>query len=93
MQILQANSFKKTIKKLHPNQKQLLDRAIKQIAENPICASDKKGDLRGIRVCRFHMLNQLTLAAHQYDEDQKIISLLALGSHENFYPDLKHNFD
>jgi hypothetical protein len=91
MQILQANSFKKAIKKLYPNQKQLLDKAIREIIKNPTCGSEKKGDLLGVKVYKFHMLNQLTLLAYQRDEEQKIIVLLALGTHENFYRDLKHN--
>jgi hypothetical protein len=90
MQILQTTSFKKAIKKLYLNQKQALDNAIRQIIENPTCGNDKKGNLVGIKVYKFHMLDQLTLLAYQYDEEQKTIVLLALRTHENFYRDLKH---
>lgn len=48
MNVIQTSLFKKTVKKLHPNQKKDLDNAIKAIINNP-----------------------------------------SLGTHENFYRDLK----
>jgi len=35
------------------------------------------------------MVHQLTLLAYNYDETDENFTLLALGSHENFYRDLK----
>jgi mRNA-degrading endonuclease YafQ of YafQ-DinJ toxin-antitoxin module len=35
------------------------------------------------------MIDRLTLLAYKYDKQDSSIILLALGSHENFYRDLK----
>jgi hypothetical protein len=35
------------------------------------------------------MINQLTLLAYSYDGSVLTLTLLAIGSHENFYRDLK----
>jgi mRNA-degrading endonuclease YafQ of YafQ-DinJ toxin-antitoxin module len=89
MEILQFSSFVKTVKKLHTNAKQDLDNAIKELLKNPLVGDPKKGDLSGVRVYKFKMVNQLTLLAYSYNEQQPSITLLALGSHENFYRNLK----
>ena len=89
MQIVQFSSFKKTVKKLHANAKQDLDKAIKELMLNPLAGELKKGDLNGVRVYKFRMINQLTLLAYMFDEANESLTLLALGSHENFYRDLK----
>jgi len=69
--VLQTASFKRTVKKLHANQKQ------------------KKGDLHFLRVYKFKMLKQLTLLGYSYEDGTLVLELIALGSHENFYRDLK----
>jgi hypothetical protein len=87
MQILQTAIFAKQIKKLHPNQKQHLDESVKTIMDNPQIGEMKKGDLNGVRVYKFRMVNQLTLLAYAVDTDG--ITLMCIGSHENFYRDMK----
>lgn len=89
LSIQQTTNFKKTIKKLHYNQKKDLDMAIKTIAQNPIVGDLKTGDLADIRVYKFKMAKQLTLLAYIYTQNKPKITLIALGSHENFYRDLK----
>ena len=89
MQIVQYPGFIKTVKKLHANAKQDLDEAIKELMKNPLAGEQKKGDLNGIRVYKFNMVHQLTLLAYRYDESHENLTLLALGTHENFYRDLK----
>lgn len=91
MQVLQSYTFKNTVKKLHKNQKQYLDEAVKKILDNPLIGELKKGDLAGIRVYKFRMINNLTLVAYKYDEQNMLIKFFGLGSHENFYRDLKVN--
>jgi hypothetical protein len=49
----------------------------------------KKGDLKGIKVYKFHMVNHLTLLAYEYDDVNDKLTLLACGSHENFNRDLR----
>jgi mRNA-degrading endonuclease YafQ of YafQ-DinJ toxin-antitoxin module len=82
-----SKSFKKTIKKLHDNQLQDLDDAISKLIENPVSGNLKKGDLVDLRVYKFRMTNELTLLAYYYQNNKLLLS--ALGSHENFYRDLK----
>lgn len=89
MQVLQSGTFKKALKKLHANQKACLDEAVRIILSDPLIGAQKTGDLSLVRVHKFHMLDQLTLLAYKYDEQNSSIILLALGSHENFYRDLK----
>lgn len=89
MNIVQTPTFKKHIKRLHVNQKKDLDEAIEEIIANPKIGEIKKGDLVGIQVYKFKMVKQLTLLAYRYEENDLLLILLALGSHENFYRDLK----
>ncbi len=89
MIIIESPSFKKTSKKLKDNQIRDLQQAVKDIAENIHSGEMKKGDLKGIRVHKFKMVGQLTLLAYTYDGDTITLTLLAFGSHENFYRDLK----
>ena len=86
-EVLQTPTFSRQAKKLHANQKKALEQAIRAIAANPALGKAKQGDLHGTYVYKFRMLNQLTLLAYQHTAKQ--IFLLALGSHENFYKDLK----
>ena len=89
MKINKTNIFEKIYKKLHQNQRFEVQAAIKLIMNNPLIGERKIGDLNGIRVYKFKMLNQLTLIAYNYYEDRQKIILLLLGSHENFYNELK----
>ncbi len=89
MNILQTPTFKKQIKKLHKNQKNILDKAVKTISNNPSIGTLKKGDLSNIQVYKFKMVKQLMLLAYEFHENKLLLILLTLGTHENFYRDLK----
>ena len=89
MEIVQTLTFERTIKKLHPNQKEDLDKALRQLLTDPCIGMSKKGDLAGILVYKFRLINQVTLLAYIYDKAEQKLILLALASHENFYRDLK----
>lgn len=89
MQVIQYPSFEKALKKLHANAKRDLDKAVRELTRDPLTGDMKKGDLSGVRVYKFKMVHQLTLLAYMYDETHEILTLLALGSHENFYRNLK----
>ncbi len=90
MNILQTPTFKRQIKKLHKNQIRDLNLAINKIIVQPNIGNIKKGDLNGILIFKFKMIKQLALLAYKINNDQSIIFLLALGSHENFYRNLKN---
>ena len=87
--ILQTPSFKKAVKKLHKNQKKALDRAVKSLMEDPLAGEQKKGGLLFLRVYKFKMVKQLTLLGYSYEDGSDVLELIALGSHENFYRDVK----
>lgn len=89
MKIVQTPTFSKTVKNLHSNQKKDLDEAVRDVIKDPSVGDLKKGDLNGIQVYKFKMVNQLTLLAYQITDKGLVLILLALGSHENFYRDLK----
>ena len=87
--VLQTPSFKKAVKKLKPNQKKDLDIAIKELIANPALGEQKKGDLSFLRVYKFKMIKQLTLLGYSFEEGKLALELLTLGTHENFYRDVK----
>ncbi|MEZ7918885.1 MAG: type II toxin-antitoxin system RelE/ParE family toxin [Akkermansiaceae bacterium] len=91
MEVLQTTTFRKAVKKLHKNQKMDLDHAVKEIIGAPDIGEAKLGDLAGISVYKFKMVKQLTLLAYKYEDETVILTLLALGTHENFYRDLKRS--
>ena len=90
--VLQTPSFKKAVKKLHRNQKDDLDTAIKLLMNDPMLGEQKKGDLSFMRVYKFKMVKQLTLLGYSYEDGAVILELITLGSHENFYRDVKKLF-
>lgn len=91
-QVLQTPTFKKAVKKLHKNQKADLDKAIRELIEDPLLGQQKKGDLYLLRVYKFKMVKQLTLLGYSYEDGTVTLELMALGSHENFYRDVKNIF-
>lgn len=91
-QVLQTASFKKAVKKLHKNQKADLDEAVRVLIEEPLSGEQKKGDLSFIRVYKFNMVKQLTLLGYSYEDGTVILELIVLGTHENFYRNVKKLF-
>lgn len=89
--VVQTPSFKKVVKKLKPNQKQDLDIAVKILVQDPKLGEQKKGDLAFLRVYKFKMSKQLTLLGYSYEDGALVLELITLGSHENFYRDLKRS--
>jgi mRNA interferase RelE/StbE len=87
VQIQQSAMFKRAYKRLHPNQKADVDDAVAEIVRDPTIGEAKKGDLAGVFVHKFKCNEQLMLLAYEYDPATRL--LLLLGSHENFYRDLK----
>ena len=88
MQILVTPSFERAIKKLHPNQKKSLDKAVKAIAADLQLGDVKVGDLEGIHVYKFKLIDKQWLFAYRVISSKKM-KLLLLGPHENFYRELK----
>ena len=87
VRVLQSAIFARAYKRLHKNQKMDVDTAIEVIVKSPEVGELKRGDLAGVYVYKFKSQNQLMLLAYEYDPLTRM--LLLLGSHENFYRDLK----
>ena len=87
--VLQTPTFKKAVKKLKANQKSDLDSAIKELMADPTLGEQKKGDSSFLRVHKFKMSKQPTLLGYGFDDGALVLELIALGSHENFYRDIK----
>lgn len=85
--VQQTNTFLRTYKKLHNNQKDAVDQAVTDIVCDPAIGEAKKGDLAGVYVHKFDCVNQLFLLAYEYDPSTRV--LLLVGTHENFYRNLK----
>jgi mRNA-degrading endonuclease RelE of RelBE toxin-antitoxin system len=88
MKFTQAPSFIRTVKKLHPNQKKALDKAVRALAERPSLGEAKVGDLAGIYIYKFKIENFEWLLAYRI-QSKSHLTLLVVGPHENFYRDLK----
>jgi mRNA interferase RelE/StbE len=89
IQVVQSAAFHRAYKRLHPNQKTAVDDAVQAIVAHPEIGEMKKGDLAGVCVYKFQCVGQLALLAYEYDPTTRL--LLLLGSHENFYRELKRN--
>ena len=85
--IQQMPSFKKAYKKLHHDQKTIVNKVICSLVADPSIGEEKKGDLMGVFVYKFKINKQEFLLAYEWGPLQRL--LLALGVHENFYRDLK----
>ena len=81
--------FKRKTKKLHENEKQALIDSVMEIAAQPTIGTEKTGDLKSVLVYKYKFSNNQYLIAYSHNAEAKEITLLAYGSHENFYRDLK----
>lgn len=87
--IRQTRRFARTYKKLHDNLIAEVDTAIGDVAQDPDVGERKKGDLAQLWVYKFRCMGQLYLLGYTRDDEVRLVYLEALGSHENFYRDLK----
>jgi len=87
MKIYQSRSFEKTVKKFTKVEKDSLDHEIRIIAENPDVGEEKKGDLKGVFVHKFKLKTTQYLLAYRKANEE--LELIMIGSHENYYRDLK----
>lgn len=88
MKLLVTATFVRATKKLHPQQKTELDKAVRAIKTDPEIGESKVGDLVGVRVYKFRLSNLQCLLAYRVLDDA-CLKLLTFGPHENFYRDLK----
>jgi len=86
--ILTTPTFDRSKKKFPKNQTPALDKAIRAIAKNPQIGEAKKRDLKGVYVYKFKVLDKEFLLAYLIPTKSEI-KLLTVGTHENFYRDIK----
>jgi mRNA-degrading endonuclease RelE of RelBE toxin-antitoxin system len=87
LKIKTTPTFAKVVKKLHDKDKKTVDDAVREILAKPTIGEPKKGDLSGVSVYKFKIKKQEILLSYHVGPDELL--LIALGTHENFYRDMK----
>ncbi len=79
--------FKKVVdKKL----KEKINEALTAISQNPLCGTQKKGDLQGIwGYDIYYNQTNYEIAYKIYELPDKIVIVIMAGTRENFYAELK----
>jgi mRNA-degrading endonuclease RelE of RelBE toxin-antitoxin system len=81
--------FSRQYKKLNDKTAKDVDSAIAKISKAPSIGQKKKGDLSALWVFKFKSGWQMYLLGYSLDDGLRLIYLESLGSHENFYRDIK----
>jgi len=87
MKIYQSRSFEKKVKRYNKQEKTKLDNEIRKIIRNPSIGTKKKGDLKGVFIHKFKIKAALYLLSYRMVTDG--LELIMIGTHENYYRDLK----
>jgi mRNA-degrading endonuclease RelE of RelBE toxin-antitoxin system len=87
--VSQTRRFLRQYKKLNYKTAKDVDEAVVQVAAKPTIGEKKKGDLSELWVFKFRSRNQLYLLGYSIDDGLRLIYLESIGSHENFYRDIK----
>lgn len=87
--------FAQYVKKAHKPLQLAIEDAVWLVCDSPDIGEPKVGDLAGIRVYKFRFNRQEYLVAYRAPVEDLpleflIIDFYQVGSHENFYADLKH---
>lgn len=84
-------TFERTAKKLHERDRTTVNAAIREIMAEPEIGKAKKGDLAGVFVHKFKVNKQEVLLSYSLVGSKESLEqvLLAVGSHENFYRNMK----
>lgn len=87
--VIQTRRFARQYKKLNDNIAKDVDGAVAIVSKKPSIGEKKKGDLAALLVYKFKSNGQLYLLGYSLDGGLRLIYLEAIGSHENFYRDIK----
>jgi len=87
--VIQTRRFARQYKKLNDKITKDVDGAVEVVSNTPSIGERKKGDLAALLVYKFKSNGQLYLLGYSLDEGLRLIYLEAIGSHENFYRDIK----
>ena len=94
MRTAYKKSFAQFVKKVSRPLQLAIEMRIAEVCDNPRIGQQKLGDLQGVFVYKFRFNAQEYLMAYQFDhfaDEIKItwIEFCQIGSHENFYTQLK----
>ncbi len=91
--------FKHYVKKAHRPLRLAIEDEVERVCETPEIGEPKQGDLAGIRVHKFKFNRQEYLLAYRPPTEKAmndvrqieflVIDFYQIGSHENFYDELK----
>ena len=87
--VSQTRRFLRQYKKLNDKTAKDVDDAVVQVANKPAIGEKKKGDLSKLWVFKFRSDSQLYILGYSIDDGLRLIYLESIGSHENFYRDIK----
>lgn len=87
MEILYKPPFKKFVKKQSRAFQLAVEDAVEVVINNPDIGEAKKGDLSGLKVHKFRFQRQEYLIAYKTGSNN--IAFYMIGTHENFYRELK----
>lgn len=81
--------FNRQFRKFSERDQKNIKKEIRKIVQNPLIGEPKKGILKGIRVHKWRVLNQLYLLGYEFLKKEKTIYLYAIAIHEGFYKTLE----
>ena len=91
--VVQAPRFGRSKRRLPAAAQLQIDEAVKGLLADPLSGEPKIGALKGVRVIKFKVGPQQLLLAYQFDAKRKLIEVLDVGPHENFYRELQKYLD
>ncbi|MCP4271257.1 MAG: type II toxin-antitoxin system RelE/ParE family toxin [Gammaproteobacteria bacterium] len=88
--VYETNRFASALAKLSSSNQCLVEDEIDTIIAEPLIGEQKKGDLNHLWVHKFKIENQEWLLGYNWNKKAFTIHLLQLGSHENYYKDVRN---
>lgn len=94
MRTTYKKAFAQFVKKASKPLQLTIEIRVEEVCNNPKLGQQKLGDLQGVFIYKFHFNGQEYLMAYRFDHfaDEKEITWIEfcqIGSHENFYTQLK----
>ena len=89
IEINETRNFRKALDKISDEKRYLVEDEIEIIINDPDIGKQKKGDLSHLWVHKFKIDLQEVLLGYSWVEDKLVLTLMYLGSHQNFYADAK----
>jgi hypothetical protein len=88
MDISYKPPFRKFVKKQTRPFQLAIEDEVEQVVQNPLSGESKKGDLVGFQIHKFFYHKQQFLMSYVIESGS--LTFFTVGSHENFYRELKN---